>query len=138
MKRLDSWKLIAAFAALIAMSPATHAQEPFDHFSTGFPLDEAHANVTCERCHTGGTFQGTNPTCVSCHSAIGAVQASAKPVDHVATTDLCADCHTTSAWSPIAYMDHSSAKGSCGNCHDGVIATGKPPGHPQSSEQCDE
>ena len=132
--------LISVLVAIVALSatPVSHAQNTFDHYTTGFVLDGAHANVTCERCHTGGTFQGTNPTCVSCHSSIGAIQASSKPVDHIATTDLCADCHTTAAWSPIAYMDHSSAQGSCGNCHDGIIATGKTPDHPQSSDQCDD
>ncbi|MDH4003706.1 MAG: hypothetical protein OEV32_02595, partial [Gammaproteobacteria bacterium] len=133
-----SWMLLATFIVLAAISSTSNAQEPFDHFTTGFILEGAHANVSCERCHTGGTFQGTNPTCVSCHSSIGAVQASARPVDHIASSEICADCHTTSAWSPIAYMDHSSVSGSCGSCHDGVTATGKPPGHPQSSEQCDD
>jgi hypothetical protein len=113
-----SWILLATLFVLGAMSSASRAQEPFDHFSTGFTLDGAHANVSCERCHTGGTFQGTNPTCVSCHSSIGAVQASSRPVDHIASSEICADCQTTSAWSPIAYMYHSSVTGSCGSCHN--------------------
>ena len=66
---------LATLLFLILLAAPTFANEPFDHFSTGFELDGAHANVTCERCHTGGKFEGTNPACVSCHSAIGAVQA---------------------------------------------------------------
>ena len=56
MKGLNLCILLGAFAALAAMSSKSHAQEPFDHFSTGFPLDGAHANVSCERCHTGATL----------------------------------------------------------------------------------
>ena len=52
----------------LAAAPNALAQEPFDHFSTGFPLDGAHSVVTCDRCHTGATFQGTNPSCISCHT----------------------------------------------------------------------
>ncbi len=122
------WALVAAIAL---------AQDEFDHFSTGFELTGAHANVECSRCHVGGDFQVSDSRCVSCHSSFGTVQASARPFDHVASSEICTDCHTTSAWSPVAFMDHMSVTGSCGSCHNGFAATGKPPDHVASSEQCD-
>ena len=128
---------LIALLFLLALTP-TYAQQPFDHFSTGFELDGAHTNVTCERCHTGGKFEGTTPVCVSCHSSIGAVQATAKPPNHVASNEICSDCHTTAAWSPVAFMDHAAVTGSCSTCHNNVTATGKPPGHIASTDQCDD
>ena len=40
-------------AVTVFSGPPSFAQEPFDHFSTSFPLDGAHLNVTCEACHSG-------------------------------------------------------------------------------------
>ena len=129
--------LSTAVTMLTALTFTAGAQEPFDHFSTGFQLDGAHSIVTCDRCHTGGTFQGANPTCISCHSTIGAVRATVRPMNHIRSSEICSDCHTTAAWSPVAYMDHAAVSGSCGTCHNGFIATGKTPTHIQSSNQCD-
>ena len=55
-QRLAALGLLTLLALLGATSLATRveAQEPFDHFSTGFVLDGAHANVSCESCHTYG------------------------------------------------------------------------------------
>ena len=128
----------AAWILLTVLASTASAQEPFDHFSTGFQLDGAHAIVTCDRCHTGGTFLGTSRTCISCHSTIGAVQATIRPVNHISSSEICGDCHTTAAWSPVAYMDHSAVTGSCGTCHNSFVATGKNPTHITSSDQCDD
>ena len=78
---------------------AVFAQDEFDHFSTGFELFGAHANVECSRCHVGGDFRVSDSRCVSCHSDFGTVRASAAPFDHIASSDICTDCHTTSAWN---------------------------------------
>ena len=84
----------------ITCSGQSVAQQNFDHFSTGFPLDGAHTNVTCEGCHTGGVFEATIPACANCHSSASLVRASQRPANHVQTTGFCGDCHTTDAWSP--------------------------------------
>jgi hypothetical protein len=34
-------------------------------------------------------------------------------------------------------VDHTQVLGSCRTCHDGNIATGKPPDHPPASSQCE-
>ncbi len=130
--------LIVSLALAAAVSQRSSAQESFDHFSTGFELDGAHANVGCDRCHAGASFEGTNPICVSCHSQIGSVLASMKPANHIASNEICADCHTTAAWSPVAFMDHAAGTGTCGYCHNGFSATGKTPDHIPSTAQCDD
>jgi len=121
------WRGIFVLAALgfLLFQIDAHAQEPFDHFSTGFVLDGAHTNVTCEGCHVSGAFSATNPSCSSCHSDSGLVRASAKPASHVLTTGECSDCHVTANWTVIAFMDHSSITGSCVTCHNGIQSTGK-------------
>ena len=35
-------------------------------------------------------------------------------------------------------MDHTSLRGSCVSCHNGVQATGKTPTHISSGDQCDD
>ena len=50
--RLFSVSALFAAITLLASVEAT-AQTTFDHFSTGFELDGAHINVTCESCHVG-------------------------------------------------------------------------------------
>ena len=89
--------LIFASIVLLSLfsSDSAHSQTTFDHFSTGFILDGAHTNVTCEGCHVGGTFGPTNSACSSCHSESSLVRASSKPANHVATNGECSDCHIT-------------------------------------------
>lgn len=135
---MPRWLALLALILLSAINTNSLAQERFDHFSTGFPLDGAHSTVTCQGCHTGGTFAATSPDCASCHGPNARIVASMKPPNHVATTQQCADCHTTSSWNAIPYMDHTAVMGSCGSCHNGINATGKTPTHIQSSDQCDD
>ena len=130
------WSAIIAYAMF--SNSSSIAQEPFDHFSTSFPLDGAHLNVTCEGCHSGASFKGTIAECVNCHSPTGLVRASSKPNDHVSSSEFCADCHTTAAWTPITYMDHASIMEPCVTCHNGQQATGKSLNHIVSSENCDD
>jgi hypothetical protein len=35
-------------------------------------------------------------------------------------------------------VDHISVIGTCDSCHNGIIATGKPPDHIVTSDQCNE
>ena len=107
----------------LAWSPAR-----FDHSATGFPLTGAHRMLDCSRCHTGGTYQGLSPTCVSCHQA-----------DYDGTTNpshsafgfstQCQTCHNTTTWSgasfdhdsqnfPIYSGVHAGKWSSCATCHN--------------------
>ena len=130
--------LVITLLGFLLLQLPTMAQETFDHFSTGFVLDGAHVNVSCEACHVSATFGATEPTCVGCHSQSGLVRSSSKPADHVMTTGECSDCHVTASWSAITFMDHSSITGSCVSCHNSIQATGKTPTHISSGDQCDD
>jgi hypothetical protein len=67
----------------------------FDHNLSDFPLTGAHVNATCEKCHTGGQFNGLDSSCVSCH---------ADPDFHAgAFNNDCASCHNTSNWLPATF-----------------------------------
>lgn len=57
-------------------SPARWKIDPFDHDKTRFPLDRAHRNVTCEKCHKERAavsakpvrvYRDTPTDCVKCH-----------------------------------------------------------------------
>ena len=119
-KRITVWEAVDLWASLYRQ-----------------PLDGAHLTVECESCHLGGVFQGTPFQCSSCHSTGGRVQASAKPVEHVLSTNVCEDCHRTAAWSPLREMNHDAIFGSCTTCHNNVQSAGMPPGHVQTRQQCD-
>ena len=134
--RTGRWTLML-IGLLLCQWPAI-AQDVFDHFSTGFPLDGAHVNVTCEACHVSATFGTTESSCTSCHSQGGLVRSSSKPANHIPTTGECTDCHVTASWSAVTFVDHASLVGGCVTCHDGIQAPGKTPSHISSGDQCDD
>jgi len=76
--------------------------------------------------------------CINCHDG---VIASGKGANHVRTTNVCDACHAVNpaSWAPVApqNVDHNEVVGSCIECHDGVKATGKGPGHIATSDICD-
>ncbi len=115
--------LLALGVAVVPLETAAQARfnSDFDHFTTGFRLDGAHLRVECESCHVGGVFKGTPTQCSGCHAVGGRVQASAKPVNHPLTTNFCDDCHRTTAWLPLARMNHDSILGNCASCHNNVF-----------------
>ncbi|MGB5165724.1 MAG: cytochrome c3 family protein, partial [Woeseiaceae bacterium] len=55
---------------------------------------------------------------------------------HVQTTNVCEDCHSSSAWTPVTNVDHNQVLGSCSSCHNGTIATGQNPGHFSTAQDC--
>jgi hypothetical protein len=99
---------------------------------------------TCDACHTTKTFIGarfnhagvTPGTCQSCHNGN---LAPGKPADHIATQAACDSCHRSSAWRPVAKLDHAAfnASTNCSSCHNGSSATGMPAQHmPTSGANC--
>jgi hypothetical protein len=131
---------IGLLLAVASVPSALDAQAPgasFDHFTTGFDLEGAHLTLECEACHVAGVFQGTPTECGACHSSTGRIQAEAKPVDHVFSSEFCEDCHRTTVWFPLAQMNHDAIFGSCTTCHNNVQSVGKPPQHPPTSQECD-
>ena len=78
----------------------------FDHLTTGFELTGAHRLQACESCHVDAVFAGTPRVCAACHAQGSRIGATPKPSTHVASTDVCGACHTTSAWIPASRFDH--------------------------------
>lgn len=91
----------------------------FDHNTTGFILDNAHRTVSCESCHTAGTFRGTPRTCATCHVGAGG-RAPGRSLTHIPTAAIaCENCHNTTNWTS-ARMNHSAATSvACSTCHSG-------------------
>ena len=102
----------------------------FNHMATGFPLTGAHATADCATCHVGGVFKGTPKTCNGCHIIGSRVVARPKSSHHIVTNDPCEVCHFNSVTFLGARFNHASvAPGSCTNCHNGRITTGRPSNH---------
>jgi hypothetical protein len=137
MKRMLASILACSSLLVPALGEAQSAfGSDFDHFTTGFRLDGAHATVDCESCHVGAVFQGTPIECSGCHSDGGRIEADAKPANHVLSTNFCEDCHRTTAWFPLAEMNHDAIFGTCSGCHNDVQSVGKPPDHPLTRQEC--
>jgi hypothetical protein len=90
----------------------------FDHDFTRFPLVGLHKIVSCESCHVGNQFAGTEDQCVACHKAD----------DHHkgALGEKCQSCHSPNAWT-LWQFDHEESTGypllgshkdlACDACH---------------------
>ncbi len=96
-------------------NPSSWGDATFDHARSGFPLTGAHANASCQACHSSG-YAGTPSACAACHS---------EPAFHAGMFggQACSACHGTSAWRPADYngphsfpMGHGDAN-SCNDCH---------------------
>jgi hypothetical protein len=108
-------------------------QKSFDHSTTGYRLEGAHADRDCRACHKqpfmrsgttppdktinpAKTFLGLNQECLSCHAR-----------EHLQQlTDRCLDCHIYTAWTPATKYKHDQAKYkltgkhvqvACAKCH---------------------
>ncbi len=136
---LRCW-LACALAAALQLAPtgATHAADrtPFDHLTTGFELLGQHRDLPCESCHVNAIFKGTPKDCAACHGVGTAVRATAKPVNHILSSNRCEACHTPVAWNPAVNFDHAEVRGACSSCHNNVQAQGKGPGHIDTSLEC--
>ncbi len=110
---------------------ATWSTANFDHSRTRFPLTLGHAGRTCESCHADKVFVGKSMACASCHT--GDFQRTTNPPHAQGFPTLCADCHTTAAWTG-AKFDHATTRFplagahtnvSCNGCHGDKIFRGK-------------
>jgi Cytochrome c7 and related cytochrome c len=96
----------------------------FNHAQSGWPLEDAHAKVACEKCHTKSnargakTYLGLSKECVSCH----------KDPHTGRFGNGCTTCHNQVKWTDLTLgrFDHNTAryplKGShakvaCAKCH---------------------
>ena len=102
----------------------------FDHATTDFPLEGAHAGATCDACHGDGVYTGKSTTCVTCHQTD--FDGTTEP-NHPSSgfpTD-CTSCHNSIAWRPSIFdhaltrfpLTHAHALIPCNECHgDGIFA----------------
>jgi len=129
--------LILLSGSLLFVNSSTHAAddvESFDHFTTGFPLTGKHQFLDCSSCHIGGMFKGTPLECGLCHNRS---RAPGKNPEHVPSSNLCDDCHTTDTWLG-ARFDHSGIFAPCENCHNNSIAIGITPSHIATTSTCED
>jgi hypothetical protein len=104
----------------------------------GFVEVTTSGNVTGKRVHTRYTSN-----CSECHD--GRFEDPEPPFDpitgkspnHIATTNMCAACHTTFGFNLPLFVDHQELFGNCSSCHDGVIAVGKSDLHIETNAECD-
>lgn len=103
-----------------------HTLQPdfaYDHEAeTGYPLDGAHDDARCLRCHNDrGPVQAfANQGCVGCHED-----------PHLASLGpSCTDCHRQESWQPFGQIERHNrtrfplvgvhAATSCFRCHEGA------------------
>ncbi|MBT3984021.1 MAG: hypothetical protein HOE90_21880 [Bacteriovoracaceae bacterium] len=75
---------------------ACHHQEVwevtrFKHSMTRFPLRGVHRTLDCNSCHGSGNYQGTQSSCISCHTSDAL--SVANPVHIMPQFNDCSRCH---------------------------------------------
>src|SRR5882762_10328267 len=78
-----------ALAVLFAAPAAAVQRTQFDHLTTGYELQGAHRDLSCEYCHQKGVFKGTPRNCVGCHAMGSRVGSTPRPANHISTQDDC-------------------------------------------------
>jgi len=92
-------------------NPADWKDAKFDHGTTGFSLTQAHATVSCDKCHANNHFAGTPTNCAGCH-------ASQDKHNGVLGTS-CEGCHKPTKWSDNGF-NHSAVAFKLVGAHAGV------------------
>lgn len=140
-KRLDLWTISLTWPLItlltLLLTQISHADDSFDHDTTGFLLSGAHSRLRCESCHMHGIFKGTPLRCQGCHGQASTIATTRKGPVHIESNEACDDCHTEVSWLN-ARMDHVAITGSCVSCHNGVKAAGKHSRHVQSHNRCED
>jgi hypothetical protein len=132
------WLAILIAFALVPAAFAAQKRTQFDHLTTGFELIGQHRDLPCEACHYNAVFKGTPKDCAACHGVGTTVRATAKPANHILSTQRCEACHTPIAWKPAATFDHTQARGNCSTCHNGTQAQGKGATHIVTDLECNQ
>ena len=96
----------------------------FDHGRTGWPLELAHASLTCETCHLGDKFDGlTRDSCADCHLD--------NPHGPSADPASCEGCHKADSWLQIWFEHLTQTTFSlapqhlavgCAQCHGDLVS----------------
>jgi len=108
------------------------ANAAFNHASTGFILDGAHATTACVLCHVGNNYNLAgiaNTNCGNSQCHLTTWQQTTNPVHPAAPNSFplatCSTCHTTTTWNTSTF-NHSTtgfvltqghANLQCAQCH---------------------
>ncbi|MDX2251106.1 MAG: hypothetical protein NW202_02365 [Nitrospira sp.] len=142
--RTTGW--MPAFFTHNGVKPGTCSSCHNQSTAVGKPVTHIPTTMACDSCHKtvswmGAAFKhhGIAPgSCMACHNG---VQARGKPASHMSTSASCDSCHRMGAanWTLVSGgYDHTGiAPGTCGSCHNGTKATGKPTSHIPTSAACD-
>lgn len=120
-----------------------------DHRNAAFPLEGAHARVTCRDCHrvpgngasaarSAVRLRPVHAACADCHADAHAAQLAARP-----DAGACESCHRVQGWRPSTFdlgrharlelpLSGRHAEIECVACH-GEVRAGLPP-HPASAD----
>ena len=120
--------------------------KPTVHIPTTAQCDTCHksyvvfAPSTMSHAATSGPVSAGN--CATCHSGTYLAQnAQTKPATHIATTEQCDTCHSSTTTWATATFNHATATpavaGRCSSCHNSVNALGRPTNHIPTTAQCD-
>ncbi|MFQ5766745.1 MAG: cytochrome c3 family protein [Acidobacteriota bacterium] len=97
-------------------STVSWAQGVVDHSS--FPLTGGHSGLSCQQCHTSGTFTAIPADCASCH-----MDDYQRAPDHTALNFPldCESCHKITSWSAVSFFHSFPLRGHhdrrCTDCH---------------------
>ena len=83
-------------------------------------------NFNCMNCHNGINRQGNGELI------------RPKSGDHMATSNLCAACHSTFGYARRIFVDHQEVNGLCVECHNGFTAVGKSQWHIETVDTCED
>jgi hypothetical protein len=86
---------------------------PFDHATTGWPLNRFHADKSCRVCHEGVPFTGMDNDCRSCHSSW-----SSDTFDHRVTGQVLDDTHADVDCDSCHTDNKFDRQPTCDDCHD--------------------
>ncbi len=131
--KFDHTDTVVAAATCVSCHDGAH--------SPAIPKNLTHIATTnlCVNCHNTTKFSpATMPvdhtqvtgTCLSCHNGARSIKTGpivGKSGVHMATTNLCESCHTTTKFTPaVMPVDHTQVTGTCVSCHSGgkSISTG--------------
>ncbi|VAW96652.1 hypothetical protein MNBD_GAMMA22-1032 [hydrothermal vent metagenome] len=129
--------LIVTLMFNISFINAQEIPEDFDHDLTNFLLSGSHLNVECKVCHVRDVYQGIPTNCEDCHSSSSLIAKTKKTIGHFESVDSCDNCHTVETWVG-ARIDHDSVVGTCIDCHNNIVTSGKEPDHVQSVDDCEQ
>jgi predicted CXXCH cytochrome family protein len=122
----------SAAAKVSVLAASTAAATPSAAAATPVTASATAAAATAPAGVPVNPHLGVRGNCVNCHNGVAA---TGKSPNHIASSEQCANCHTTIAWVP-ARFDHRGVTAPCASCHNGVVVTGKPVAHIPTGLDC--